>query len=268
MQPIICADKVSFSYGSFPALSEVSFSVSAGQVFALIGPNGAGKTTLLRVLTGQHHLASGQVSVLGLDPGSQADRLHAQIGVMPENAGHYERLSVLDNLRFFASIYRTPNANQRIVNLLEQVGLSDKAKAKVSALSKGMKQRLALARALVGSPKLLFLDEPTAGLDPWSARSVRQLIHGFCEQGGTVFLTTHYMEEAEVLCQNVAFLNKGRLLCSGGPFELCKKYLPAQVPVLRAGKNILAEPGLEDLFYHLTGKSINDGENSLPQGVV
>jgi ABC-2 type transport system ATP-binding protein len=242
-------------YGSLPALCGVSFTVPEGEVFGLLGPNGAGKTTTIRLLTGQLRPHGGRVRVLGLDPDTSSRELSVKIGVVLEEPGHYERLPLRSNLTFFARLYGAPPG--RVDELLELVGLQDKAGEPVSRLSRGMRQRLALARALVGSPRLLFLDEPTAGLDPHAARGVRSLIEEFCRQQGTVFLTTHFMEEAEELCHQVGILDQGRLVALGNPQDLCRESLPEQIETIRGGRKVLRPPGLEELFIHLTGRSLD-----------
>lgn len=246
------------SYGKLEVLKGLTLTAYRGQVMGLLGVNGAGKTTTVRILCGQLEKTSGHVQVLGLDPYNQGAQLRQLIGVMPENAGHYERLSVSDNLLFFARIFNIDSSEQRVKELLKLVDLTDKAQSRVSALSKGMRQRLALARALVGRPQLLFLDEPTAGLDPNAARKVRCLIDNYCLNGGTVFLTTHYLEEAEEMCAQVAILNEGHLVCCGNPQDLCRQYLPPEITVRRGGRFIKQPPGLEQLFQHLVGNQSED----------
>ena len=253
-QLAICADKVSYSFGAGWQLRELTFTAAAGQVFGLLGTNGAGKTTTIRLLTGQLRPQGGTIRVLDVDPLRDSQQLRRLVGVMQEDPGHYQRLSVRANLRFFASLYGTPYSYAD--ELLEKVDLCRKAGSAVNQLSRGMRQRLALARAMVGRPKLLFLDEPTSGLDPIAARGVRSLISSFCSEGGTVFLTTHYMEEAEKLCHQVAVLHNGSLLCQGHYLDLCRQYLPEQIEVEQGGRMVKRAPGLEELFYHLTGSRI------------
>lgn len=243
------------SFGNLRAVEDLSLTVPVGEVFGLLGPNGAGKTTTIRLLTGQLRPDRGEIRVLGLDPAAEPGRLRCRIGVMLEEPGHYERLPVRSNLAFFARLY---GASPAVVEeLLVRVDLQDKACEPVSRLSRGMRQRLALARALVGGPSLLFLDEPTAGLDPHAGRGVRRLIQDFCAGGGTVFLTTHFMEEAEELCHQVGIMDRGRLIVRGNPQDLCREYLPEPVEALRAGRRTLRPAGLEDLFIRLTGRSLD-----------
>ncbi len=243
-----------YTFGGQWGLQDLTMDVAQGQIFGLLGPNGAGKTTAIRLMTGQLLPQQGEVRVLGLDPVSQCQQVRALIGVMQEDPGHYRRLSVRSNMRFFASLYGEPSSWAD--ELIAKVNLSDKAGCAVSELSRGMKQRLALARALVGRPKLLFLDEPTSGLDPLAAKAVHRLIEAYCREGGTVFLTTHYLEEAEALCHQVAILQHGKLLCQGHYLDLCHQYLPEQIEVSQGGRKVMRPPGLEELFFKLTGQTI------------
>ncbi|MGM9991478.1 MAG: ABC transporter ATP-binding protein [Candidatus Bruticola sp.] len=245
-------------YGTNEVLKGLNLTVYRGQVTGLLGVNGAGKTTAVRILCGQLRRKNGIVKVLGCDPNVEGDKLHRLIGVMPENVGHYERLSAAENLCFFARIFGVNNPEMRTAELLDMVNLTDKANVRVSSLSKGMRQRLAFARAMVGHPQMLFLDEPTSGLDPVSARQVRMLIDNYCAQGGTVFLTTHYLEEAEEMCAQIAILHQGQIVCHGNPQDLCRQYLPAEITVRRGGRLVQQAPGLEQLFRHFTSNNIID----------
>lgn len=254
MDTIIVED-LWFSYGDLSVLKGISFSVPKGQVFGLLGTNGAGKTTLIRLLCGKMKIARGKVRVLGVDPCLERKGLLPKIGLVEENSGHYNRLSVRDNLLFFAEIFGVDSPNKRVGELLDLVELQNKAGETVSSLSKGMRQRLALARALLHKPELLFLDEPSSGLDSYAAERLHKFILNYCFQGGTVFLTTHYLEEAEKLCSKVAILNDGEIVCCGNPLELCAEHLPEKVEIIKAGKKILVSPGLEELFFKFTQKA-------------
>lgn len=251
----IVADGLHYDFAGGYGVHGISFKIPTGQVFSLLGPNGAGKTTTIKLLTGQLRPQSGQVSIFGLDPGVHSEEVRRYIGVMQEDPGHYQRLSVRTNIKFFASLYGV--SGEYADKLIEQMGLSDKADVAVSKLSRGMRQRLALARAMIGKPKVLFLDEPTSGLDPLSAQGVRAMIDDYCKGGGTVFLTTHYMEEAEYLSHCVAIIQDGKLLCKGHYIDLCQQYLPKTIEVVRGGRTVECSPGLEQLFFHITGRSIN-----------
>jgi ABC-2 type transport system ATP-binding protein len=227
---IVQVSELAKHYGTVRAVDGISFMVAEGEVFGLLGHNGAGKTTTIRMLTGRARPTSGTARVSGLDPVAQRDRVKPLINAVFEEPNLYERMSGLDNLRFFAELYGSPPA--RPLELLELVGLAEAGRRKVKAYSSGMKQRLVIARALVNRPRVLFLDEPTRGLDPTSARDVRQLIAGLAREGTTVFLCTHYMEEADELCDRVAFLSSGRIVALDTPRELKLQFGQRAVVVL------------------------------------
>jgi ABC-2 type transport system ATP-binding protein len=200
----------------------VSFTAAAGEVFGLLGHNGAGKTTAIRLLTGRARPTGGRVRVAGFDPVREREQMKPLINLVFEDQNLYDRLSARENLRLFCELYGRPAARADL--LLELVQLGDAAKRKVKTYSTGMKQRLLVARALVNEPRVLFMDEPTRGLDPSSARELRELIRRLSGEGTTVFLTTHYMEEADDLCHRVAFLSAGRLVALDTPRELKLRY--------------------------------------------
>jgi len=209
-------------YKDVRAVDGISFEVAEGEVFGLLGHNGAGKTTTIRVLTARALPTSGRARVAGFDVATERAAVRPLINLVFEEQNLYERLSGRDNLRLFARLYGSADA--RADELLERVGLAPAAKRKVKTYSSGMKQRLLLARSLVNSPRVLFLDEPTRGLDPTSARELRDLVRELSRQGVTVFLTTHYMEEADELCQRVAFLSQGKIVALDTPRELKLRY--------------------------------------------
>lgn len=212
-------------FGDLRAVDGVTFHVAEGEVFGLLGPNGAGKTTLVRLLNGLLSASEGTARVLGCDPLAEGEAVRAQTGVLTETPSLYERLTARQNLLFFGRLYHVPEADlsRRIVDVLEQFGLAARVDDKVGGFSKGMKQRLALARTLIHRPKLLFFDEPTAGLDPEAARGVTELIENLSrEDGRTVFLCTHNLTEAQRLCDRVAVINRGRLLAVGAPAQLAR----------------------------------------------
>lgn len=225
-------------FGAREALLDVSFQVDRGEVFGFLGPNGAGKTTTIRILTGQLKPSAGVVSVLGLNPTERGRELRRRIGLSFEDAGHYDRLSVASNLAFFARLHGV--ARQRCEDLLRSFDLWERRQEPVARLSRGMRQRLSLARALIGDPELLFLDEPSAGLDPRAAQGVRERVRDLSAAGKTVFLTTHSMEEAQELCSRVAILDRGRLLACDQP------------DMLRQGGT------LEEVFLRLTGRRLHE----------
>jgi ABC-2 type transport system ATP-binding protein len=210
------------SYGEVRAVDGISFEVARGEIFGLLGHNGAGKTTTIRMLTGRTRPTSGEAKVLGLDVVADLDQIKPQINLVIEDQNLYERLTGRDNLNVFAELYGAPAG--RIDALLAQVGLATVEKRRVKSYSSGMKQRLLIARALINQPRVLFLDEPTKGLDPSSARELRTMIKELSAGGTTIFLTTHAMEEADELCQRVAFLSAGKIVALEAPRELKLRY--------------------------------------------
>lgn len=205
------------------AVAEVSLAVRPGELFGLLGPNGAGKTTTIRMLNTLLLPTSGTASVLGFDVRAQPREVRRRIGyVFGGDRGLYERLSALDNLRYFAELYGVPARDQRgrIGEVLELVGLTGRERERVEGYSRGMRQRLHLARGLLHAPAVLFLDEPSIGVDPVAARQLRAIVAGLAEAGTTVLLTTHYMAEADELCHRIAVIAAGRVLAMGTPAEL------------------------------------------------
>ncbi len=239
---VIDVQNLTRDYNSLRALDQISFSVERGEVFGFLGPNGAGKTTTIKILTGQLRPTSGQAWVMGCDVVEQRQQLKPQIGVVFETQNIYERLSGRDNLAFFARLYGVNSG--RVDDVLTQVGLDARAKDRVKKYSNGMKQRLLIARALLHQPKVLFLDEPTRGLDPKVAREIRAFVAALSRQGVTVFLTTHYMEEADQLCDRVAILDRGRIVALDVPERL------------KAEFSLGEKTTLEDVFIHLTGREL------------
>ncbi len=225
METIIEVDRLSFHFGAIRALDQLSYTVEAGEVFGVLGPNGAGKTTSIRVLNGLLAPSEGTVRVLELDPARQGCEIRQQTGVLTETPSLYERLTARDNLLTFGALYGVPEKALpgQVEGVLAQFGLLERADDFAGQYSKGMKQRLALARAFLHNPQILFLDEPTAGLDPEAAHQVTGLIEQISHQKGrTVFLCTHNLDEAQRLCDRVAVLNKGRLLAVGTQAELAQ----------------------------------------------
>lgn len=209
---------LSRTFNSLRAVDNISFTVEAGEIFGFLGHNGAGKTTSIRMLTGQLRPTAGHARVAGCDVVSERRRLKPFIGVVSENQNLYERMSGRENLAFAARLYNT--GNKRIDEVLDQVGLLDRAGDNVQDYSNGMKQRVLIARALLHQPQIIFLDEPTSGLDPVVGRDIRRLVLELARQGVTVFLTTHYMEEADQLCDRVAFISEGRIVALDTPDNL------------------------------------------------
>jgi len=218
------------TYGSVRAVRGISFTVGQGEVFGLLGHNGAGKTTTIRVLTGRAKPTAGQAIVQGFDVTEDMDRIKPLINLVFEEQNLYERFSGRENLRIFARLYGVPAA--RVDTLLEQVDLVAVARRKIKTYSTGMRQRLLIARALVNQPRVLFLDEPTRGLDPASARDLREMIASLGAAGTTVFLTTHDMDEADQLCHRVAFLSQGEIVALDAPRELKLRFGERRATVL------------------------------------
>ena len=227
-------------FESVRAVDGLSLQVPAGTIFGFLGPNGAGKTTTIRLLLGLLEPTEGRAEVLGFDTGTQAHEIRARSGALLEHSGVYEHLSAEDNLEFYARVYQLPKSERqaRIRELLEQMDLWERRKDAAGDWSKGMRQKLALARALLHRPPLVLLDEPTAGLDVPSAAAVRDDLAVLAEQEGTtVFLTTHNMAEAERLCSRVAVIREGRLLAIGHPDELRARAGGPRVEIMGRGFN-------------------------------
>ena len=273
MTNILKATQLTKTFGNVKALAHCDLEIRKGEIFGYLGPSGAGKTTTIKLLTGQLHSDSGQITVLGEDPFSPDIR--QRIGIMSDMSGLYEKMTVYENLDIFADIYGIRDKKDTIRKTLMAVDLLDSAKKKVEKLSRGMKQRLVFARTILHSPDLLFLDEPTANLDPATADEIRELIRDLNRSGATIFLTTHNMEEADELCHRIALLNKGHIVESGSPEELKLKYAGKKVVIttgkkrtevpleknciikaLEQAENLLMihseEPSLRDVFLTLT----------------
>ena len=229
-------------FNGLTAVDNISFQVDTGEIFGFLGPNGAGKTTTIKVLTGQLQPTSGSATVMGLDVVEDRQDLAGQLGVVFEYQNIYPRLSATDKLNFCARLYGTPRS--RVEEVLAIVGLTDRARERVNRYSNGMKQRLLIARAILHQPKVIFLDEPTRGLDPGVARQIRNLISDLSQHGITIFLTTHYMEEADRLCSRVAILDEGKMVALDTPDQLKVLHGQAQGATL------------EDVFLELTGRDL------------
>lgn len=222
MNEAIIVENLSKDYDGFEAVKTISFSVQKGTIFGLLGPNGAGKSTTIKVLTCQSLPTSGIAFVSGFNVLTDAAEIKRRIGVVFESQNLYEELSVYDNLNFFRCLYGS--SKDKIDEVLQVVGMKMNKKDKVKTFSKGMKQKIMIARALLSDPDILFLDEPSSGLDPYSAREIRKTIMNFKEQGKTILITTHNMEEVDFLCDNLAIIHKGSIIAQGTPKSLKKKY--------------------------------------------
>ncbi|MGF1428009.1 ABC transporter ATP-binding protein [Kitasatospora sp. LaBMicrA B282] len=250
-QPAILVEGLTKRFGERTAFADVSFGVDYGEVFGFLGPNGAGKTTTVRTLGTLVAPTAGHAAVAGLPLRPEnAVEIRRRIAVMPESPGLYLRLSVAENLAFFAGLYELPDASERITRALRAVNLLDRADDPCRALSKGLRQRVGLARALLSDPQVLFLDEPTSGLDPVAARDVHELIDGLRNRGVTIFLTTHRLAEAERLCDRVGIMNT-TLRMIGRPDELREQLFAKSLeirtrdPLADPDRVFGALPGLE-----------------------
>ena len=280
----ITAVNLVYQYGDLTAVDDISFHVDQGEVLGFLGPNGAGKTTTVNMLTGQLKPKSGQATLLSMDITKSPSQAKAQIGVSFETANLYEQMTAEENLTLFARLFGINGFEPRA--LLEKVGLGGRESERVEGYSKGMKQRLMVARALVNQPRILFLDEPTEGLDPVSSETIRNIILEEREKGTAVFLTTHDMMEADKLSDRVAFINQGKIVALDTPHTLKQQYgkraLKAEVSVdgkLETREIILdtentsaaikalfeqeqvvtvhsEEATLEDIFIRMTGRGL------------
>jgi ABC-2 type transport system ATP-binding protein len=236
--PAIRTEALGRVLGTVRAVDDLTLEVRRGTVFGFLGPNGAGKTTTIRLLLGLLEPSDGRAEVLGLDTRTQADAIRARTGALLEHAGLYERMSAEDNLDFYGRIWRLPARARRarIQELLAPLGLWERRREIVGTWSRGMKQKLAVARALLHRPELVFMDEPTAGLDPIAAAALREQLTALVEaEGVTVFLTTHDLGEAEKVCHQVAVIHKGRLLAVGAPEDLRRRRGRASLQLVGRG---------------------------------
>ncbi|MBR7797168.1 MULTISPECIES: ABC transporter ATP-binding protein [Virgibacillus] len=281
MEHIIQVKSLAKIYGNQAALEDVNFTVEKGETFGFLGPSGAGKTTTIKILTGQLLQTSGEATVFG-KPASSLNKpqYRREFGVITDNSGLYSRLSIEDNLNLYCQLYQV--STKRIGEVLEMVSLSEERKKQVAKLSKGMFQRVILARALLHKPALLFLDEPTSALDPANSALIHQGLRELNKEGTTIFLTTHDMNEAENICDRVAFLHQGRIQLLDQPKKLRRQFAEASVCIeLKDGREINVpagpegakdiydyfasdqvvsihsnEPTLGDIFVELTGRKL------------
>ncbi len=237
------------------ALSDISFGVEEGELLGFLGPSGAGKTTTIKILTGQLRQSGGEAHILGTDTRKVDSSLYMQVGIVTDNSGVYEKLSVYNNLSPFAEIMDVDK--KRIDELLERIGLINEKKKQAEKLSKGMRQRLVLARAILHKPKVLFLDEPTSGLDPSTALDIHDLLKELTLNGTAIFLTTHNMDEATKICDRVALLNEGIIVEMGAPRDISLKYNKENT------YNLLLKDGTR-----LTIDSTEDGRNKVAKHIV
>jgi len=283
----IVAEELTYWYGELVAVDHIDFTVAQGEILGFLGPNGAGKTTTVKMLTGQLKPKAGRAVLLGMDVAHNVEKVQGEIGVCFEETNLYEQMSALENLRLFARLFGIRSFDAYA--LLKRVGLTGREKDRVEHYSKGMKQRLMVARSLVSRPQILFLDEPTAGLDPTSSEAIRNIILEERERGATIFLTTHDMLEADKLSDRVAFMNDGKIVALDTPHNLKQKYgkralkaevsnesgelemreialdttqTPEAIHELFAREKVVTihseEASLEDIFIKLTGRRLTE----------
>lgn len=232
LQPVIQVSELRKSYQDLEAVKGISFEVYEQEIFGLLGPNGAGKTTTLEILETLREKSSGDVRLLGLQVERDAAAIKQLIGVQLQAAGYYPSLNLTELIELFSGLY---NAAVDPGDLLRKVGLEDKSKAKFKELSGGQKQRFSIATTLINRPRIIFLDEPTTGLDPQARRNLWDLIRQVRDAGTTVVITTHYMDEAEQLCDRLMVMDKGKIMAEGSPAQLIKKYSSKEVLEVRFG---------------------------------
>jgi ABC-2 type transport system ATP-binding protein len=283
----IVVENLTYRYGDLLAVDHINFEVTAGEILGFLGPNGAGKTTTVKMLTGQLRLQEGRAVLLGHDVVRETQRVQSLIGVCFEQTNLYEQMSALDNLKLFAELFGVKDFDGYA--LLKRIGLAGREKDRVANYSKGMKQRLMVARSLVNKPEIIFLDEPTAGLDPVSSETIGNIILEERERGATIFLTTHDMWEADKLSDRVAFMNQGRIEAMDTPHNLKQKYgkrsliaevvttggglekreismdttgTPREVEALFEKEKVVTlhseEATLEDIFIKVTGRRLTE----------
>jgi ABC-2 type transport system ATP-binding protein len=226
-------------YGELLAVDDISFTVGKGEVFALLGPNGAGKSTTVDIINTIRKATSGTVTLLGMDVTKKKQEIVSRIGVLPQGFSSFDRITVKETLQYYSRLYSGNHPD--IDGLIELVNLTDKAKKQYKSLSGGLKQRLGIAIALVNNPEVVFLDEPTTGLDPRARHEVWHVLQGLKKEGKTVFLTTHYMEEAELLADTVAIISKGKIIAMGSPVELIENNAKYQILTLQSVDEIVFE---------------------------
>lgn len=248
---IISVKNLKKNYGSFEAVKGISFDVQEGEIFGLLGPNGAGKSTTLEIIETLREKTSGEVNVAGFDLDKDPGSIKKIIGVQLQTSGFYPGLNLTELINLFAGLY---NEKVHAIELLKSVNLDDKAKNKFKEMSGGQKQRFSIATTLINKPKIIFLDEPTTGLDPQARRNLWELIRDIRSKGATVILTTHYMDEAEQLCDRIAIMDEGRLVALDSPDNMIDKLLATGFEKSKQAKAAT----LEDVFINLTGHELRE----------
>lgn len=248
---IITVQNLIKNYGAFQAVKDISFDVMEGEIFGLLGPNGAGKSTTLEIIETLRDKTSGKVFVNGLDLDKQPGEIKKIIGVQLQTSGFYPNLNLLELIKLFSGLY---NRDVNAMELLKKVNLADKAKSKSKELSGGQKQRFSIATTLINNPKIVFLDEPTTGLDPQARRNLWDLIREIRNNGTTVIITTHYMDEAEQLCDRIAIMDEGKIIKLDTPDGMIDELVATGFERPKQVKSA----NLEDVFIHLTGKDMRE----------
>ena len=246
--PIITVKNLVKKYGNFTAVNGISFEVNPGEIFGLLGPNGAGKSTTLEIIETLREKTSGEIWVNGFNIDSAPEAIKKIIGVQLQTAGFYPSLTLTELIELFIGLYQT---SMDPLELLKKVNLTDKANAKFKQLSGGQKQRFSIATTLINKPTIVFLDEPTTGLDPQARRNLWDLIKEIRDNGTTVIITTHYMDEAEVLCDRVAIIDSGEIIAIDTPNALIDALVASGFEKVKEVK----KANLEDVFIHRTGKA-------------
>lgn len=250
-EAIITVKDLVKNYGDFKAVKGISFEVFEGEIFGLLGPNGAGKSTTLEIIETLRPKTSGVVTVGGFDLDKKPDSIKSIIGVQLQASGYYPGLNLLQLIDLFAGLY---NQDIDAMELLRSVNLEDKAKAQFKNLSGGQKQRFSVATTLINQPKVIFLDEPTTGLDPQARRNLWELIKDINKRGTTVIITTHYMDEAEYLCDRIAIIDSGKIVAMNNPDQMIDDLVASGFERPKQVK----KANLEDVFIQLTGKSLRE----------
>ena len=240
------------NYGNFQAVKGISFDVYEGEIFGLLGPNGAGKSTTLEIIETLRQKTSGEITVDGYNLDKEPGEIKKIIGVQLQSSGYYPALNLIQLIELFCGLY---NRKVDPIDLLEMVNLKEKAKAKVKDLSGGQRQRFSVATTLINEPRIIFLDEPTTGLDPQARRSLWELVRNIRERGTTVIITTHYMDEAEYLCDRVAIIDAGKIIALETPDNMIDKLVASGFERPKEVK----KANLEDVFINLTGHSLREG---------
>jgi ABC-2 type transport system ATP-binding protein len=248
---IIAVSGLTKNYGSFRAVDGISFDVQEGEIFGLLGPNGAGKSTTLEIIETLRVKDAGVVMVDGIDLDKDPSAIKQIIGVQLQTSGYYPALTLRELIKLFCGLY---NVSVDPLDLLAKVNLTEKANSTFKQLSGGQKQRFSIATTLINQPRVIFLDEPTTGLDPQARRNLWDLIRTIRQQGTTVILTTHYMDEAEQLCDRIAIMDKGRIIRLGSPESMIDELVASGFERPKEVKRA----NLEDVFIHLTGKEWRD----------